>query len=86
MGFGELLGGFVSDEDKAEATAKTIKNALKKIAKQVDHKNVMIEIHPVNKEYDFKATVYKVFADKPIERIDDITILDIIRYGNQDEE
>ena len=86
MGFGELLGGFVSDEDKAEATAKTIKNALKKIAKQVYHKNVMIEIYPVNKEYDFKATVYKVKADNTVERIDDITILDIIRYGNQEEE
>ena len=86
MGLLDFASQLISDEDKAEATANTIKNALKKIAKQVDHKNVMIEIHPVNKEYDFKATVYKVFADKPIERIDDITILDIIRYGNQEEE
>jgi hypothetical protein len=63
----KLLGGLVSDEDKANAIKDVIQDALEDVAEQykLSHEELFFMIKPVSAKFDFGIWIYKIESPKP---------------------
>ncbi len=69
--FADLLGGLVSDEEKAQMAVEKIEDKLEAIAKELSekegktytHDDFIIAIKPMNGEFNFKCFILKATTE-----------------------